>query len=165
MATGALSLALKAASPDALSLVFLGLAAAGYVELVVVEGIKVVGARGAMRGPEGVSGRLGWFAFAVGSVVLSSRFSELGVLWLGVVLLLIGGVAALVCSYVVPVTLALKREGLGMLRAGGGAWLLWPASLEAVAIAASELSRLAGFSPQPLAVLAVGLWGLGVPPT
>jgi tellurite resistance protein TehA-like permease len=162
MATAALSLALNSTSPDPLSLIFLGLAAAGYVELVVAEGMKVVGTRGAVRGPNGVSGRLGWFAFGVGSVLLSSRFSELGVLWIGVVLLLIGGVAALVCSYVVPVTLALKRKGPGMLRQGGGTWMLWPASLEAVASAASQLSRLTGFDPHALALITVGLWSIGL---
>ena len=162
MATGVVSLSLRAASVEPLSLVFLGLAAAGYVELIVAEGLKLGRARESLRGLDGVRGRLGLFAFATGSAVLASRFTVLGLDWLGVVLLVIGGVAALAFSYLVPVTLALRREGLRMLGQGGGAWLLWAVSLEAVGIAASELSHSAHFAPQAMAVLAAGLWGLGL---
>jgi tellurite resistance protein TehA-like permease len=162
MATGVVSLALRATSVETLSLVFLGLAAAGYVELIVSEGLKLTRARHALKGLEGTSGRLGLFAFAAGSAVLASRFTLLGVGWLGLVLLVIGGVAALAFSYLVPFTLALRREGLRMLDQGGGAWLLWAVSVEAVGIAASELSHSAHLAPQAMAVLAAGLWGLGL---
>jgi tellurite resistance protein TehA-like permease len=162
MATGVVSLALRAASVETLSLVFLGLAAAGYVELMVSEGLKLRRARDALLGLEGVRGRLGLFAFAAGSAVLASRFALLGWGSLGLVLLVIGGVSALLFSYLVPITLAQKREGLQMLDQGGGAWLLWAVSLEAVGIAASELSHSAHFAPATMAALAAGLWGLGL---
>ena len=163
MGSGTISLALQADGSRLLSLVFLALAVAGYVELLVAEGGLLLRApRAFASGLIPIRTALGLFAFAVGTEVLASRFTILGWAWLGIVLFCIGGVAAIAFAYLVPALITLRRIQPRLLDHAGGLWLLWPVALFAVAVAASVLSRSAHFEPAAMAVLAPALWTVGL---
>jgi len=163
MGTGVISLALEVDRYQLLSLVFLALAAAGYLELLLAEGwLLWRGPRAYARGVSPVRPALGLFAFAAGTEVLASRFTILGWSWLGVGLFCIGGVAAVSLAYLVPALVAIRRIETKPIDRAGGLWLLWPVALFAVAVGASVVSRYAHFEPLAMAVLAPALWSLGL---
>lgn len=156
-------MALAGAGWSTLSWVFLGLASAGYLELLVVEGIPVLRRPHALLETFGdIRGALGAFPFGVATLVLASRFAGLGYTQLAVGLFVVGGMAALGCVYLVPATLFWRPHQAGRLRRGGGLWLLWPVALLAVSVAASTIARSGGFEPGPLTVLAAAIWALGL---
>ncbi|NNM97095.1 MAG: hypothetical protein HKL89_05770 [Candidatus Dormibacteraeota bacterium] len=163
MGTGVISLALGLDRYHLLSLVFLALATAGYLELLLAEG-RLLG-RGLRAYGTGVAttrAALGLFAFAVATEVLASRFTVLGWSWLGVGLFCLGGVVSALLAYLVPALVALRRIQPEPLTHAGGLWLLWPVALFAVAVGASVVSRYAHFEPLAMAVLAPALWTVGV---
>ncbi len=154
-ATGGVSLAFQADGSKDLSLAFLGLATIGYGELLVAEGwLRRRSPRALARGLIQTQTALGLCAFATGTEVLASRFAILGFEGLGVPLLCIGGVAAILCAYLVPTLIALQRAEPSLLERAGGLWRLWPVALFAVAVAASTLSISVHFESPALAVLA-----------
>ncbi|MHB1527380.1 MAG: tellurite resistance/C4-dicarboxylate transporter family protein [Candidatus Dormibacteria bacterium] len=163
MATGVISLALQADGSKVLSLVFLGLAATGYGELLVAEGgLLLRSPRAFARGLIPIQTALGLFAFATGTEVLASRFAILGFEWPGVLLFCIGGLTAISCAYLVPTLIVLQRAKPSRLERAGGLWLLWPVAFFAVAVAASTLSISVHFESPALAVLAPSLWTVGL---
>jgi hypothetical protein len=163
MGTGVISLGLTAAGWQPVSLIFLGIAVAGYLELLLVEGRLVVLRPSSLPDTfSSLRGALGAFSFAVATLVLASRFTALGDIPLAIGLFVIGGAAAVICSYLVPISVFLRPFEAGRLRIGGGMWLLWPVALDATSVAASSISRTGHVAPGPLAVLAAATWTLGL---
>ena len=163
MGTGVISLALELDRYHLLSLVFLALATAGYLELLLAEGrLLRRGLRAYGREVASTRAALGLFAFAVATEVLASRFTVLGWSWLGVGLFCLGGVVSALLAYLVPALVALRRIQPEPLTHAGGLWLLWPVALFAVAVGASVVSRYAHFEPFAMVVLAPSLWSVGV---
>ncbi len=163
MGTGVISLGLSADGWRLPSLVFLVIAAVGYIELVLVEGRPVVLRPGSLRDSfSSLRGSLGAFTFAVGTLVLASRLVILGQTALAVALFVVGGTAAVGCAYLVPANAMVRHFAAGRLGLGGGLWLLWPVALDATSVAASSISRVGQVAPGPLAVLAAATWTLGL---
>jgi len=163
MGTGVISLALRADGSQLLSLVFLALAVAGYLELVVAEGWLLARSPGTLGGGlTGIRTTLSWFTFAVGTEVLAARFTVLGWSGLGLWLFCGGGVAAIGWAYLVPTLIMVRRTRPQPLEHAAGLWLLWPVALFSVAVGASLMSRYAHFEPAAMAVLAPALWTVGL---
>ena len=163
MGTGVISLSLSAAGIRPLSFVFLGIAVAGYLELVIIEGLVILRRpRSLLASFATLRASLGAFTFAVGTLVLASSFAQLTAIPLAFALLILGGAAAVALAYLVPVNALWRHFPTGRLGSGGGLWLLWPVALDATSVAASSISATGRFAGGALAVLAVGAWTLGI---
>ncbi len=163
MGAGLISLALGANGAASLSILFLVLGAAGYLELVASEGARV------LRRPKDFLGSvadvrraLGTFAFGVATLVLAARFTTLGLSLLGYALFLLGGVVAAAWALLFPIMVLLKPVEPDRVKRSGGMLLLWPVALEATGVVASTLSISQHLHSPELAIVAVASWVVGV---
>lgn len=163
MGAGVISLGLSAAGRPQLSDIFLVVAAAGYVELWLTQGYRILLRPGSLLTAAGdVRYSLGCLTLPVSTLVLATRFTILGLHLLGVLLFVAGGTLALGGVYLVPSAVILGPFKPGRLKAGGGLWLLWPVSLDALSVASSTVVSSAHFEAGPLTLLAVSTWALAL---
>jgi tellurite resistance protein TehA-like permease len=160
MATGIVSVGVRADGATGLSAVMLVLGIVCYLVLIACYIWRFASYR-----PEFVADATGprtafsLFTFTAASDVLGSRLAGGGYYTAAAVLLVVSGTAWLLLSYGVPLIL-ITGHGAGSALAGiNGNWFLWTVGTQSLAVALASLKPpLAG----PLAVLAVLLWAVGV---
>lgn len=163
MAAGIISTGLDRAGYQLGSLVFLGVGAAAFAELLASEGWKLArGPASYRRALTEIRTALGLLTFGVGSVVLAARLASTS-LW-GVALALLG-MGLLVClggALAVGALVAGRWRSEPWLDLGGGLWMLWPVALEAASVGVSAIATASRVSYAWLSALSLGFWGLGV---
>ncbi len=160
MATGIVSVALAAAGSEPLSLAFLALACLGYLELLLVQGRRMLtnpaGARSELLLP---AVALGALTFPVGTEVLATRFQLAQLHWVAAILFWVGTLAAGLALAGLPFALAGGARRGHQLWQGGGLWMLWTVCLQSVAVASAELAAVE--RALPLSSLSTALFAFG----
>ncbi len=163
MGAGVISLGLSADGWAQLSDILLVIAAAGYFELWLTEGYKLLWRpRSVLTASSDLRYALGSLTLPVATLVLAGRFSSLGLAPLAVLLFVAGGMLSLGGAYLVPAAVVRGPLSSSRLKTGGGLWLLWPVCLDALSVASSTIAASAHFEAGPLTVLAVATWTLAV---
>lgn len=163
MAAGILSSGLERAGFQLASLVFLGVGAAAFAELLVSEGWKLARAPAAYRnGLTEVRPALGLLTMGVGTVVLASRLATTSLFGAALALLGTGLLVSLGGAMAVGALIAGRWRSGPWLDLGGGLWMLWPVALEAASVGISSIAAASRVGYGWLSALSLGFWGLGV---
>lgn len=163
MASGIVSLGLSLTGYDVLSAILFAIAIAGYVILCVLNLWRFIGYRHAMAEDFRATRRaFGFFTFVAGTNVLGARAGAQ--LWydLTLWLLIVAGAAWLVLGYVVPWSAVLGQQERPVVAAANGTWFIWVVASQSVAIASASLEVVFDGARQPLSVLAIVSWSVGV---
>lgn len=164
MATGIVSVGMNTDGRHAASAVLLGIAAAAYVILIVLNLVRAVRHRDALAEDFADPGRaFGFFTFVAASCVLGSRLSqEAGTRPVALVLLMVGFAAWIVLGYTVPWTAVLGPRRVQPLTTANGTWFIWAVGSQSIAVLAATLEPEAAAGGRPaLALLAVFSWSIG----
>ena len=94
--------------------------------------------------------------------MLGVRFDAAGHPIVTAVLAAVAAVVWVVLSYGVPGSLLLARHQDSVLGGVNGTWLLWAVGTQSVSVSASTLARVWPSQSALLALVAVGLWGVGL---
>jgi len=163
MGTGIVSIGMNNHGQDVLSRLLLGLAAAGYLVLVVATGWRFVRFRSQLQADFTNPARaFGFFTFVAGSDVLGTRFALGGQRGLAIALLVIGWVSWVVLGYVVPWTAVLGQRARPVVAAANGSWFIWVVASQSVAVLSAALEPGSAGGRRELALLAVFSWSVGV---
>ena len=162
MATGILSIAMRANGWEPLSVAMLGITVVAYAVLVTLTVIRIVRHRAAFLADIVDPGRaFGIFTFVAGTCVLGSRLGGEVFSMAALVLLLIGSVAWLVLGYIVPWTATLGQRGRTALSTANGTWFIWAVASQSIAVLAATLEVELTTARPALALLAVVSWSVG----
>ena len=160
MATGIVSVAVGSEGAASLSAAMLVLGIVCYLVLIACYIWRFASYR-----PEFVADATGprtafaLFTFTAASDVLGSRLAGGGYYTATAVLLVVSGVAWLLLSYGVPLTLITGHGTRSALADINGNWFLWTVGTQSLAVALTSLKPPVASGP---AVLAVLLWAVGV---
>ncbi|WP_244192483.1 tellurite resistance/C4-dicarboxylate transporter family protein [Dietzia lutea] len=162
MATGILSVGLSQQGLGAVSQVFLALAVAAWLILVVLTAGRLLRYRDRavadLRDPRRA---FGFFTLVAGTNVLAVRLAS-DSRFAAMLLLGFGVVAGLVLAYTVPWTAVLSRTERPVLTEANGTWFIWVVAIQSVAAAAAGLEPLVETGRNGLSVVAVAAWSVGV---
>ncbi len=163
MATAIISTGTFTFGPSWLSRALLVLASAGFVVLSAALVLQLAWYRSRVvtdiAAPEQV---FGFFAIVAALDVLGVRFDAAGHPIVTAVLAAVAAVVWVVLSYGVPGSLLLARHQDSVLGGVNGTWLLWAVGTQSVSVSASTLARVWPSQSALLALVAVGLWGVGL---
>lgn len=161
MATGIVSIAMLDHHPVVISDALLWLCILEYAVLVVLHAWRVCAHRDAVAADLAESRRaFGMLTFVAASGVLGTRLAIDRHSMIGLVLLLVCGLAWLVLGYVVPWAAASGR-GSPALAQADGRWFMWVVAGQSVAVLAATLEREVASGRRALALLAVFCWAVG----
>ena len=163
MATAIISTGTFTFGPSWLSRALLVLASAGFVVLSAALVLQLAWYRSRVvtdiAAPEQV---FGFFAIVAALDVLGVRFDAAGHPIVTAVLAAVAAVVWVVLSYGVPGSLLLARHEDSVLGGVNGTWLLWAVGTQSVSVSGSTLARVWPSQSALLALVAVGLWGVGL---
>jgi tellurite resistance protein TehA-like permease len=163
MASGIISVGMQLRGFDVVSAVLLGVCAAAFVVLLVLNGWRLVAFRSAVVDDFTDPARaFGFFTFVAGTNVLGVRLAGAGLPAACAVLLVLSGIAWLLLGYVVPWTAVLSREERPVVATANGTWFIWVVASQSVAAAAAGLEPEFDGARRELALLAVVSWSVGV---
>jgi tellurite resistance protein TehA-like permease len=163
MASGIISLGLSLTGYDTSSVILFAIAIGAYIILCALNVWRFIAYRPAMRDDFHATRRaFGFFTFVAGTDVLGARAGAQ--LWYDVTLwlLVVAGSAWLVLGYVVPWSAVLGRQERPVVAAANGTWFIWVVASQSVAIASASLEVVFDGARQPLSVLAILSWSVGV---
>lgn len=162
MATGILSIAMRANGWEPVSVSMLGIAVVSYVVLVALNVIRIVRHRTALLQDIADPARaFGFFTFVAGTCVLGSRLAAERFSGAALVLLLIGSVAWIILGYTVPWTAVLGQRRRTALSTANGTWFIWAVGSQSIAVLAATLEVELTTARPALALLAVFSWSVG----
>jgi tellurite resistance protein TehA-like permease len=164
MASGIISVGMRQHDQIALSVALLLVCAAAFVVLVVLNVVRIVRYRDAVVGDFTDAARgFGFFTFIAGGNVLGVRLAMDGHHVVAAVLLAVGLVAWLLLGYIIPWTAVLARSERPVLIKANGTWFIWVVAAQSVAASAAGLQPvLAPGVRNPLAIVAVFSWSVGL---
>lgn len=164
MASGIISVGMRLHEQIAVSVALLVVCAVAFVVLVVLNLCRVAAHRDALVSDFTDPARgFGFFTFIAGGNVLGVRLTMDGHRVLAAVLLAVGLVAWLLLGYVIPWTSLLGRAERPLLIKANGTWFIWVVAAQSVAASAATLQPRAPRGLQnPLAVVAVFSWSVGM---
>ena len=163
MASGIVSLGLSLTGYDTLSIILFAIGIGTYVILCALNLWRFIGYRHAMLDDFRATRRaFGFFTFVAGTNVLGARAGAQ--LWYDVTLwlLVVAGAAWLVLGYVVPWSAVLGQQERPVVAAANGTWFIWVVASQSVAIVSASLEVVFDGARQPLSVLAIVSWSVGV---
>lgn len=163
MATGIVSVGLRANGMTVPSVVLLWLAGGAYLVLVVLSAWRVAAFPAEVRGDLAHPVRgFGLFTFVAGTDVLGARLALDGHVTAAAALLTVGVLAWLVLGYVVLWNVVLGGTRQGMLAEANGTWFIWIVASQSVALVAALLQPAVATGRRELALLAVVSWSVGL---
>lgn len=163
MASGIVSLGLSLTGYDTLSIILFAIGIGSYVILCTLNLWRFIEYRHAMSEDFRATRRaFGFFTFVAGTNVLGARAGAQ--LWYDVTLwlLVVAGGAWLVLGYVVPWSAVLGQQERPVVAAANGTWFIWVVASQSVAIVSASLESVFDAARQPLSVLAILSWSVGV---
>lgn len=161
MASGITALGFKAINQPVISVVLLIAGITGGVLLLVATGWRL-----ARHGPQLLADaknprkNFGFFTIVAAANVLGSYASLSGRYTLTIGLAAFSAVVWLFLTYALPGHLLLGRREGSILPEINGSWFLWVVGTQSVATATAILGGIT--SPNLLAAIAIGLWGIGI---
>lgn len=163
MGTGIISVSLNNRGLTIASRTLLGLAAAGWILLVLLHGFRMLRHPQAMHA-DLTSGQkaFGFFTFVAATDVLGVRLVLEGHHRLAWGLLVLGSASWVALSYLVPWLAALRpaqRRGVSDVN---GTWFIMVVATESVAVLAASVEPTATSGRRELAALAVFSWSVGL---
>lgn len=162
MATGIVSVALRAigAGGAALALLVLAAAAAGILVLLyVLRGVRHPARMWAdARDPETA---FGYFTVVAAAGVLAVGLQQVGQEAASAVLLGVGAALWLVLGYVLPWQVLMARDGLPILARTNGSWFIWSVASQSLAVGLSGLEPATAGLADLLGLLTVLSWSVG----
>ena len=162
MATGILSDAELLRGAVWLSNLLLVIAAAGFLVLCVLAGVRLARYGSEVWADTGRPARaFGFFTFVAGANVLALRLAGTGATGAAEVLAVIAAIAWLGLGYGVLARVVLVARKPEPEAAVNGTWLIWVVGTQSVSIATSELGGAVGLEPRVTALVAVSLWAFG----
>ncbi len=163
MASGIISLGLSLTGYEVLSTTLFGIAIAAYLVLCTLNLWRFVAYRQAMVDDFRATRRaFGFFTFVAGTNVLGARAGAQGWYEVTLWLLVLAGAAWLLLGYVVPWSAVLGRQERPVVAAANGTWFIWVVASQSVAVASATLEVVFDGARQPLSVLAILSWSVGV---
>ena len=163
MATGIVSIGLRADRQDTMSVLLLWVAGLAYAVLVIAHAWRLVSFRSALAADLADPTRaFGLFTFVAGTDVLGARLAADGHHGAALGLLAVGWAAWIVLGYVVPWTAVLGRPVRPVLASANGSWFIWVVASQSVAVLAATLEPVLDHGRRELALLAVFSWSVGV---
>ena len=163
MATGIISTGTFLLGPSWLSLALLAAAAAGLVVLGGALVMRLVWFRASVaadvRAPDRV---FGFFTITAGLDVLGVRLALAGHPLVTAVLAALAAALWIILTYGVPPSLLLTRAHDSVLGGVNGTWLLWVVATQSLSVAAAVLVPAWPSQSRLLAVVATGLWSVGL---
>jgi tellurite resistance protein TehA-like permease len=162
MATGIVSTAAERLRLHALSIVLVAVAAATFVVLVVLLGIRLAKDRQRLaahwRQPRTA---FAFLTFVAAATVLGERLDELGLATPALLLVAVGIVSWAVLTYAVQLTVMLAARKQPAAEALDGTWLLWVVATQSLATAAAMVGVHERALSAIAAAVAVCAWGAG----
>lgn len=162
MATAIVSTASDRAHLHLVAVLLTAIAAAVYVTLVLLVGVRIAAARDGLRAEwEEPRRAVGALTFVAGSTVLGERLDELHVAIPALVLVTAGVIAWLVLGYAVVLRAIVAPDKRRVARTLDGGWLLWVVATQSVATAAAMVAVHQPHLTSPAAAVAVAAWSAG----
>ncbi|MCC5576530.1 tellurite resistance/C4-dicarboxylate transporter family protein [Microtetraspora sp. AC03309] len=163
MATGIVSIDMRAMRLPVLSAALLWVGAAGYAVLLVLYAWRLLACRAEMVRDLRDPGRaFGFFTFTAGTNVLGTRLAMEGRTGTAAVLLAVGAASWVLFSYLVPWAALLSRDGTKAIAGANGTWFVWVVGGQSVAVLAATLEPAASGWRDELALLAVMTWSISI---
>jgi len=160
MATGIISVAVGVAGAGWLSAFLLVVTIAAFLVLAAAYGWRLIRYRGEFLADATDSRTaFGFFTIVAGTDVLGTRLAAGGYQAATAVLLVVAGLAWLLLSYGLPLSLITRHGTQSALSGVNGTWFLWTVGTQSIAVAVTTLL------PGPVVLLtavAVALWAIGV---
>ena len=162
MATGIVSIGLRAVGADAAALALLVLATLEAAVLAVLYGVRWLRhrerVRSDARNPEIA---FGYFTVVAACSVLAVGLQEVGLGLLSAVLLGIGAAIWIVLGYVLPWQVLMARDGEPILARTNGSWFIWSVASQSLAVGLSGLEPASPGFAAVLGLLTVLSWSVG----
>lgn len=163
MGSGIISVGLILQGFTVLSYLLLGICAAAFVILAVLNLWRIVGYRPAVVDDFNDARRaFGFFTLIAGTNVLGVRLATEGSYGITAVLLAISGLAWFVLGYVIPWSAVLSTRTRPVVARANGTWFIWVVASQSVAVAAATIEPVFVTARDALAVVAVFSWSVGV---
>jgi tellurite resistance protein TehA-like permease len=162
MATGIVSVGLRAVGVDAAARVLLVLAALGGAVLAVLYALRWVRHRERMRADaKNPTTAFGFFTIVAAASVVAVNLQQEGLGTLSVVLLGLGAAIWVVLGYVLPWQVLMTRDGEPILARTNGSWFIWSVASQSLAVGLSGLAPASPTWAALLGVLTVLAWSVG----
>jgi len=163
MATGIVSVAVRADGAHRLSAVLLWLAGIAYLVLVAGYAGRAVRHGAAMAADLRDPARaFGYLTFVAATDVLGQRLAIDGHRNAAIFLLAVGSWAWLLLGYLVPWALARTGSRAGVVAGANGSWFLWAVGSQSVAVLAAALAASTSAGRREFGLLAVLAWSVGL---
>ncbi len=163
MATGIISTGTSLLGPSWLSQALLITSLAALILFGGALAIRLAAFRSSVAADVQAPGRVfGFFTIVAAINVLGLRIAGAGHPLVTAILAGVAGVLWLILTYGVPASLLLRREQDSILRDVDGGWLLWVVATQSLSVAALTLVPVWPSQSGLLALVAAGLWAVGL---